>query len=181
MAHFEKTISSEKIFDGSVIRVSKDTVSLENGATAYREIVRHNGGAGVIALDAQNNIYLVRQYRYALGKELIEIPAGKLEKGEEPLLAAKRELTEETGVIAQEYKQLGKIVPTCGYCDEIIYIYAAKNLQQTQQNTDEDEFVSVFTVHIDEAVQMVMQGEIEDSKTVAAILKLKILLQSGEF
>ncbi len=181
MAHFEKMIDSEKIFSGKVITVYKDTVSLENGATAYREVVRHGGGAGVIAIDESGDVYLVRQFRYALGKELIEIPAGKLEKGEDPFLAAKRELTEETGVVAQDYKELGTVIPTCGYCDEVIYIYAAKNLEHTQQNPDEDEFVSVFKVPLEEAVQMVMSGEITDSKTVAAVLKLKVLRERGEF
>ncbi len=181
MPHFEKKLSSENIFDGKVIKVTKDTVELENGSTSLREVVHHNGGAGVAAIDDNGEIYLVRQYRYALGKELIEIPAGKLELGEDPFNTAKRELAEETGIIANDYKSLGTVIPTCGYCNEIIYIYAAKNLSKTQQNPDEDEFVSVFKLPLEDAVNMVLNGEITDSKTVSAVLQLKILREKGEF
>ena len=126
MAHFEKRLSSETKFEGRVITVTLDRVELENGGTSTREVVRHHGGAGVAALNDEGELYLVRQYRYALDRELIEIPAGKLEKGEDPLEAAKRELGEEAGLAAAEYRDLGYIIPTCGYCSEIIYLYAAK-------------------------------------------------------
>ncbi|MEG1476169.1 MAG: NUDIX hydrolase [Oscillospiraceae bacterium] len=179
--HYETKLSSEDIFKGRIISLSRDTVRLENGETSTREVVRHNGGAGVIAIDDKDNITLVRQYRYPNNSELIEIPAGKLEKGENPFEAAKRELGEEAALIAGEYKSLGYIIPTCGYCDEKIYIYAAKSLTATEQNLDDDEFVTVFTLPLKNAVAMVMDGEITDSKTVAAILKLKLLRDSGEF
>ena len=119
MAHFEKRLSSETKFEGRVITVTLDRVELENGGTSTREVVRHHGGAGVAALNDEGELYLVRQYRYALDRELIEIPAGKLEKGEDPLEAAKRELGEEAGLAAAEYRDLGYIIPTCGYCSEI--------------------------------------------------------------
>ena len=181
MAHFEKQLSSETIFTGRVISVTLDTVELENGNTGMREVVHHHGGAGVAALNGQGEIYLVRQYRYALDRELIEIPAGKLEQGEDPFETAKRELGEEAGLKAAEYRDLGYIIPTCGYCSEIIYLYAAKDLSPVSQHLDPDEFLSVFTMPLEEAVQLVLSGEITDSKTVAAILKVKALRDAGEF
>lgn len=181
MAHFEKQLSSEEIFKGRVISVTLDTVELENGNTGIREVVHHHGGAGVAALNEQGEIYLVRQYRYALDRELIEIPAGKLEPGEDPFETAKRELGEEAGLKAAEYRDLGYIIPTCGYCSEMIYLYAAKDLSPVSQHLDPDEFLSVFTMPLGEAVQLVLSGEITDSKTVAAILKVKALRDAGEF
>ena len=158
MAHFEKRLSSETKFEGRVITVTLDRVELENGGTSTREVVRHHGGAGVAALNDEGEIYLVRQYRYALDRELIEIPAGKLEKGEDPLEAAKRELGEEAGLAAAEYRDLGYIIPTCGYCSEIIYLYAAKGLSPVGQHLDADEFLSVFTLPLDKAAEMVLSG-----------------------
>ena len=181
MAHFEKRLSSETKFEGRVITVTLDRVELENGGTSTREVVRHHGGAGVAALNDEGEIYLVRQYRYALDRELIEIPAGKLEKGEDPLEAAKRELGEEAGLAAAEYRDLGYIIPSCGYCSEIIYLYAAKGLSPVGQHLDADEFLSVFTLPLDKAAEMVLSGEITDSKTVAAVLKVKALRDAGRF
>ena len=181
MAHLETQLSSKTLFEGRIITVTLDTVALENGETSTREMVHHHGGAGVAALNEAGEVYLVRQYRYALGKELVEIPAGKLERGEDPLEAAKRELAEEAGVVAQSICSLGQIVPTCGYCTEIIYLYAAKGLTFVPQHLDEDEFVSVFTMPLDEAAAQVVSGEITDSKTALAILKLKALRDAGQF
>lgn len=179
--HFEKQLSSETVFTGRVITVTLDKVELENGRTSTREVVHHHGGAGIAALNDRGEIYLVRQYRYALDRELIEIPAGKLEKGEDPFAAAQRELGEEAGLAAREYRDLGSIIPTCGYCSEVIYLYAAKGLTSVSQHLDPDEFLSVFTLSLDEAAAMVLSGEITDSKTVAAVLKVKALRERGEF
>lgn len=179
--HFEKQLSSETKFSGRVITVTLDKVQLENGNTSTREVVHHSGGAGIAALNEKGEIYLVRQYRYALNQELIEIPAGKLEKGEDPFETAKRELGEEAGISAATYRNLGCIIPTCGYCSEIIYLYAAKDLTNIAQHLDADEFLSVFTMPLDEAVEKVLSGEICDSKTVAAILKISALRANGEF
>lgn len=181
MPHFEKQLSSETRFEGRVITVTLDTVELENGRTSLREVVHHHGGAGIAALNEAGEIYLVRQYRYALDRELIEIPAGKLEKGEDPFAAAKRELGEEAGLTAKTYRDLGYIIPTCGYCSEIIYLYAARDLVPVDQHLDPDEFLSVFTMPLAEAAARVLSGEITDSKTVAAILKVKALRDAGEF
>ena len=181
MTHHETQLSSEEIFDGRVIRVTRDRVQLENGHESIREVVHHHGGAAVAALNEKGEIYLVRQYRYALDRELIEIPAGKLEKGEDPFAAARRELGEEAGLSAGEYRDLGPIIPTCGYCSEIIWMYAAKDLRPVGQHLEDDEFLSVFTLPLDEAARMALSGEITDSKTVVAILKLKALRDAGEF
>lgn len=181
MAHLETMLSQEEIFKGRVVRVTRDTVRLENGGESMREVVHHNGGAAVAALTDDGQIVLVRQYRYALGCELVEIPAGKLEPQEDPFEAAKRELGEETGYTAQDYRDLGYIIPTCGYCTEKIYLYAAKGLTMQAQHLDEDEFVSVFTLPLEEAVARVLRGEITDSKTALAILKVDALRRNGLF
>lgn len=181
MTHFEKQLDSEEIFSGRVIRVTRDRVELENGRTSIREVVHHHGGAAVAALNEKGEIYLVRQYRYALDRELIEIPAGKLEAGEDPFEAAKRELGEEAGLTAGEYRDLGYVIPTCGYCSEIIWLYAAKDLRPVRQHLDPDEFLTVFTMPLEEAADKVLSGEITDSKTVAAILKVQALRQKGLF
>ena len=179
--HTEKTLESQLVFAGKVITLRQDKVALENGGTATREVVHHSGGAGVAALDDEGNITLIRQYRYALGQELVEIPAGKLEPGEDPLAAAQRELAEEAGLAAKTYVSLGHTIPTCGYSDEKIYIYAAKNLNPVPQNLDEDEFVTLFKLPLQEAVAQVLAGEIADGKTALAILKLSALVESGAF
>lgn len=181
MAHFETLLNSEQLFKGRVISLTRDTVQLENGSTATREVVHHNGGAGVIALNEKNEIYLVRQYRHALRRELLEIPAGKLEPGEDPLVAARRELAEEAGVCAHELLALGTVIPTCGYCSEVIWLYAAKKLTVTAACPDEDELLSVTTMLLPQAVQAVLSGEIADAKTVAAVLKLNALRTQGLF
>lgn len=180
MPHFEQTLSSETLFEGRVIRVTLDKVRLENGRTSTREVVHHHGGAGIAALNEKGEIYLVRQYRYALGRELIEIPAGKLEKGEDPLEAARRELSEEAGLRAAGWHSLGAVIPTCGYCSEVIYLYAATGLAPVGQQLDEDEFLSLFTLPLEAARSMVLSGEIADGKTVAAVLKVCALRDAGK-
>lgn len=180
MPHFEQTLSSETLFEGRVIRVTLDKVRLENGRTSTREVVYHHGGAGIAALDENGNIYLVRQYRYAPDQELIEIPAGKLEPGEDPLEAARRELGEEAGLCAAQWHSLGSIIPTCGYCSEVIYLYAATGLSSVGQHLDEDEFLSLFTLPLETARSMVLSGEITDGKTVAAVLKVCALREAGK-
>ena len=179
MAHFEKRLSSETKFEGRVITVTLDRVELENGGTSTREVVRHHGGAGVAALNDEGEIYLVRQYRYALDRELIEIPAGKLEKGEDPFEAAKRELGEECGLTADNYISLGQFFPTVGYDTEVIYTWVATGLHKTQMHLDADEFLTPDRVPLDKAYEMVMSGEIRDGKTIAGILKLKALIAEG--
>ena len=180
-AHRETMLEQESVFKGRVIHVTRDKVLLENGNTSYREIVRHHGGACVAALTEDDRLCFVRQFRYAYEKELLELPAGKLEAGEDPFLAAKRELGEEMGVSADEYADLGVFYPTCGYCNEVIHLYAAKGLHRTGQHLDPDEFVTTLTIPFDEAEQMALDGRINDGKTIAAIFRLRALREAGRF
>ena len=180
MAHFETRTGSEEIYRGRVFTVTKDTVTLENGAEGIREIVHHHGGACVAALTEDNRVYLVRQFRYAFGQEIWELPAGKLEKGEDPFTAARRELGEECGLTAEHFVDLGPVYPTVGYCSEIIYCWAATGLAPCDMHLDEDEFLTPEKVPFDKAVEMVLSGEIRDGKTVAALLKIKALRDAGK-
>ncbi|MBE6099533.1 MAG: NUDIX hydrolase [Anaerovibrio sp.] len=169
----ETKLESENIFDGNLLHIKKDKVKLPNGGEAYREWVKHPGAAAVIPLTDQGEIILVRQYRYPIDEVTLEIPAGKLDiAGEDPLECAKRELSEETGYTAQEYKFLSKLATSVGFSDEVIYIYAAKGLKAGTQHTDEDEFINVVKVPLAEAVEMVLDGRINDGKSVTAILML---------
>ena len=175
MSHSETQLESRTVFEGRVITVTFDKVRLENGAEGTREVVHHHGGACVAALTEADEIYLVRQYRYALGQELWELPAGKLEKGEDPFEAAKRELAEECGLKAERYTDLGEFYPTVGYCSEIIYTWMATGLSPCAMHLEEGEFLTPQTLPFSEAVAMVLDGRIKDGKTVAAILKIDAL------
>ena len=173
----ETKISSENIYDGTLLHVKKDKVELPNGDISYREWIKHPGASAVIPVTDNNEIILVRQYRYPIQALTMEIPAGKLDvAGEDPLECAKRELEEETGYSAQEYQFLTKMATTVGFSDEFIYIYAARGLKAGQQHTDEDEFINVVTVPLAKAVEMVHSGEILDGKSVVAILMLQNML-----
>lgn len=181
MAHTEKRLSSKEIFAGRVVRLTLDTVELENGATSTREVVHHGGGAGILALNEQGEVALVQQYRYSLGRVMTEIPAGKIELGEPPIDTARRELEEECGCTADQLTPFGQVVPTCGYCTEIIYLFLATCIHQTGvQHLDEDEFVDVQWMPLQEAVGMVEDGRIDDSKTVAALLRAWLRRQTGQ-
>lgn len=181
MDHFEECLSTQTVFEGKVFRVTQDEVRLENGATALREIVHHNGGACVAALTDDRKVLVVRQFRYAYGQELLELPAGKLEKGEDPFDAARRELAEEAGVTAEEYIDLGKYYPTCGYCGEVIHLYGARGLHFVGQHLDPDEFATPDTVDLDELCEKCLSGEVRDGKTIAGALRLRHALENGSF
>ncbi|MDL2324109.1 NUDIX hydrolase [Ruminococcaceae bacterium OttesenSCG-928-A16] len=178
--HIETKLTSETIFEGRVVRLTVDTVTLENGNTSTREIVHHGGGAAVVALNKKGEVALVRQYRYALGKELIEIPAGKIEPGEPPRETALRELEEEAACVAGTLVDFGSVIPTCGYCTEVIYLYLATGLQPSVQKLDEDEFVDFFWMPLDEAASLVLNGTITDSKTAYGLLKAKMMKDTGQ-
>ena len=175
MPHTEKKLSSKELFDGRVIRVTVDTVQLENGKTSTREVVHHHGGACILPVDEDGNVTLVRQFRYALGEEVWELPAGKLEAGEDPFEAAKRELSEECGLTADHYLDLGVVYPTVGYDSEKIYLWAATGLHQTAQHLDEGEFLDVIKMPFDEALARVLDGTFRDSKTQIALMKYALL------
>ena len=178
MEHTEKTLSENTIFTGRIITVKQRQVQLENGRQRSRELVLHPGGAAVLPVDEDNNVYLIRQFRAPFGRIVLEIPAGKLEKGEDPLAAAKRELAEETGFSAAHYFSLGQMWPTVGFCDEIIHIYMAAGLTKGEIHPDEDEFISLEKYPLETAWNMCMDGSITDGKTLTAILKAARLLKN---
>ena len=173
----EKRLSRKEIFQGHIVNVHIDTVELPNGAEATREVVDHPGGVAVLALDGENNVLTVTQYRYPFGTTLVELPAGKLDHpGEDTAAAGLRELKEETGAVPGRYELLGKILPSPGCYGEIRYLYLAQDLRMEEQHLDEDEFLNVERVPFDEMVRRCLEGGIEDAKTVAAVLKAKLLL-----
>ena len=180
MELFEKTLKQKYEYQGRIINLRVDTAQLPNGKECTREVVEHGGGVTVAALSENNELYLVRQFRYPYQEELLETPAGKLEKGEDPFEAGKRELEEEAGVTAEDYYDLGLFYPTPGYCGEVIHLYAAKRLKETNQNLDEDEFLNVEKIPIEKAVEMVLNNEIKDGKTQAIVLKTALLLERGK-
>ncbi len=181
MKLFEETLAQQQIFQGRIIRVHVDDVRLENGSTSKREVVEHPGGVCAAILTEKNELLFVRQFRYPYQKVLLELPAGKLEPGEDPLEAMKREQREETGTKSDRYHFLGDIYPTPGYCGEIIRLWACRASGQRQElSLDEDEFIEVQPVPIEKAVEMVMANEIPDAKTQIGILKTAGLLQAGK-
>ncbi|MCH5209373.1 MAG: NUDIX hydrolase [Oscillospiraceae bacterium] len=172
----EKTLSTEQIFDGRVIKVRVENVELPDGNTSIRELIAHPGGVGVIAVDENRKVFMVSQYRIAARSMMLEIPAGKLEYGENPLECGKRELIEETGYSAEEFTHLGAYYATPGYCEEVLNIYLARGLSFVGQHLDEGEFLNVKKYDLDELYRMVMDNEIHDAKTAIAILKAKAIL-----
>lgn len=173
----ERTLRREDKFTGRILTVHVDTVELPNGGTALREVADHPGGVAVLALDGENNVLTVTQYRYPFGKALLEIPAGKLDHpGEDPYAAGLRELKEETGAVPGTCESLGRLLPSPGCYGETLHLYLARELRMSEQHLDEDEFLNVERVPFDEMVRRCLEGEIEDAKTVAAVLKAKILL-----
>lgn len=174
----EKTISTKKIFDGRIISVQVDEVELPNGKTSTRELVKHPGAVAVIAVTEEGKIVLVEQYRKPLEKELVEIPAGKLEKGEDPEICAKRELEEETGYGCDSLELVSSFYTSPGFADEIIYVYVAKGLKKLENaaGLDEDEFVNLMEVTLEEALEFIKNQRIFDAKTIYAVQYLQLAL-----
>ena len=165
----ERKLSSEMKFDGKLIKVTYDIADV-NGKEAWREVVHHPGASAVVAIDEENRIIMEKQFRYALNDYLLEIPAGKLDAGEDPLVCAKRELEEETGIIASEWISLGTIATSPGFCNEVIHLYVAKGLSKGEIHWDEDEYVEVERYTFDELLQRIKEETIKDSKTLSALL-----------
>ncbi|MBR6108041.1 MAG: NUDIX hydrolase [Oscillospiraceae bacterium] len=174
----ETTLASEEIYNGKILHVTRDTVALEDGTQAFREVVHHPGGACVVPLTDDGDVIMVRQFRYPHAAETLEIPAGKLEYGENPADCAVRELKEEAGAVSGRFEPLGRLFPTPAYDKEVIYMYLARALDLTkEQSLDADEFLDVVRIPLKEAVEMVMRDELPDAKTQIALLKTARLLE----
>jgi len=171
----ETTIKQNVIYRGRIVTLRCDDALLPNGKPCLREVVDHPGGVCVIAITDENELLLVRQFRYAHGEVLLELPAGKLEYGEDPFAAGQRELLEETGAVARSFEDMGIFYPTPGYCGEKIYMYLARDLLFEAPRPDEDEFLQCVRVPLEEAVRMVMDGELRDGKTQSGVLKVAML------
>lgn len=166
----EKLVNKVKLFEGNIINLRRDTVILPNGKQATREVVEHPGAVAIVPIADDGRIILVRQYRHSTGKLLLEIPAGKLDKGEQPDACARRELEEETGYRAGNLRRLASVFTTPGFSDEIIHIYLATGLTASKQHTDEDEFLDVEMYSRDQIREMLAQGELQDAKTALGLL-----------
>ncbi|WP_312889202.1 NUDIX hydrolase [Desertibacillus haloalkaliphilus] len=171
---YEKTIASTTVYEGKVIDVKVDDVKLPNGHTSKREIVNHPGAVAVIALTPEGNLLLVRQFRKPLERTIVEIPAGKLELNEEPLHSAKRELEEETGYRSNQLEFVTSFYTSPGFADEIVHIYFTDQLTAGHVQTDEDEFVDLLEVTLEDAEKMIETKEIFDAKTAFAIQYLRL-------
>jgi ADP-ribose pyrophosphatase len=169
----EKTISTERIYEGAILNLRRDTVTIHSGGKSYREIVEHNGGAVAVPITNDGKVVMVRQYRKAFEKAILELPAGKIEKGEEPLHTIIRELQEETGYTAGKIEFLTAFYPSVGYTTEVLYIYIATDLTPGETNYDEHEAMDILEVDFEEAHNMVVGGEIQDAKTMLGILLAK--------
>lgn len=167
----ERTLDSKLEYCGKVLKVEKDIVSLSNGSKGFREIIRHPGGVVILAMKDEDTILMVKQFRYAIKKTMLELPAGKLEPGENPDEACKRELKEETGYCAKNWKNLGYIYTTPGICDEKLHLYLATDLEFCGQTPDEDEIIEFSECKLYDIINLIMSGEITDSKTICAITR----------
>ena len=175
---FEKKIDGELKYEGVIVNVRLDRAELCDGSVVRREVVAHPGGATILPVDDEGYCYCVRQFRYQFGKLMLEAPAGKLEYGEDPKECAVRELSEETGFTADEIIYLGPDCSSPGFSTELLHIYMARGLHRGESHPDEGEFLSVEKHHIDELADMVMSGEIDDGKTIIAVLKAKRILDA---
>lgn len=172
----EKTVKREVIYKGRVLEYVVDKVDV-GGRESSREMVFHPGGVGIVAIDDDGYVCMVRQFRKPYEKAILEIPAGKIDPGEEPLVCGKRELIEETGYRAKEFISLGEFYPSVGYTNEVIHIFLATGLTKGEANPDDDEYVDIERIHIDELVSMIISGEIKDGKTIAGIMKAKYIME----
>ena len=176
----EKKLSSRMVYDGKILHLHVDTVELPNGKQALREVADHPGGVAIVAIDQNDNVLTVKQYRYVFSRVLEEIPAGKLEPGEDPRDAALRELREETGASPERFTDLGPLIVSPGAYGEVLHLYLAEGLSLGAQSPDEDEFLDVDRTPFDKMVRRVLDGELTDAKTVAGILKVYALRREGK-
>ncbi len=167
----EQKIVENCLFDGKIVKLYVDEVKLFDGSASKREYVAHPGGASILAVDRDESVYLIRQFRYPYREVIWEIPAGKLENGEEPIVTAGRELEEEIGFRAGRIEPFGLIYPTPGYTNENLHVFLATELEKTAEHRDEGEFLNVVKMPIQKAYEMVLSGEIHDGKTAYAIMR----------
>lgn len=165
----EERISGERVYAGTFIELHRDKVRLPDGSESVREYIHHPGAVAIVAIDEAGRVVLERQHRYPLHRDLVEIPAGKLEPGEEHLATAKRELREETGYAAAQWRRLGLIHNAIGYSDEGIELWLATGLEQKEANLDVGEFLEVYTLPFEEALAMAADGRISDVKTIVGL------------
>ncbi|HDK7167616.1 TPA: NUDIX hydrolase [Clostridium botulinum] len=171
MNFYEKTLEEEEIYKGKIINVVKQRVKLPNGKESFREIVKHPGAVAILAYKDEDTVLLIKQFRKAIDKDIFEIPAGKIEKGEDIESSALRELEEETGYKAKKMEYLGKIVTSPGFSDEYIYIYKAFNLCKGKDDLeDEDEFIDLMEISIDKLKEYIKDGKVIDGKTISAVM-----------
>lgn len=175
-----KRISRKKVFKGKVFTVAEDTIQFPNGTQTKWDVLLHDGAAAVVPIDNEGNIILVEQYRCVKDGQVLEIPAGKLDPGEDPQVCAARELEEETGYKAKTLVLVGSIYSAVGFSDEEVYIYVANGLEKGKLNLDEDEYVTIKKHTMEQVVKKILNGEIKDSKTVAAILTVKEMMLQGK-
>jgi len=179
MQFYEKQVETDTKYEGIIVDVKMDIVELQNGNRAKREVVVHPGGVGVVAVTNDKKVVMVRQYRYPLEEELLEIPAGKLDEGEDPFKCAVRELSEETGYTANKWVDLGKMYPSPGFCRETLYLYLALDLQAGEMHLDHNELLSVEEIALDDLVDEIMTNKLRDAKSVIGILKAKLYLKQA--
>ncbi|QNU65337.1 NUDIX hydrolase [Ruminiclostridium herbifermentans] len=181
MEYTEKTLKTEDIYNGNIIKVQKQTVSLPNGKEATRDIVLHPGASVVIPINEKGELYLVKQFRKPLDITTLELPAGKLDSAEEdPKICAERELMEETGLRAGKIEHLISIHTTPGFCNEVIHMYTATELTQGEACADEDEFLDVEKIHVSELVDMILSHKITDAKTIIGILMAEKIIKGNK-
>ena len=164
-----KPNTSELIYQGRVFKLFRDNVTLQNNRSVNLDVIRHPGAAAIVALTDHSEIYMLKQYRYAAGGFIWEIPAGTLDPGESPLSCAQREIVEEAGVSADSWDKIGEITPVPGYSDERIHLFLAKDLKPSRQNLDDDEIIAIHKINFKEALSMAYSGEISDAKTIAGL------------
>lgn len=178
MSFTETPVTTKTVYEGLIVNVRADKARLDNGKIVDREVVEHPGGVTVAAVTERGTMLAVRQFRYPFGEELLELPAGKLERGEDPLECAKRELSEETGYSAKNWVSLGKLYPSPGFCEEILYIYLATDLTAGVAHPDEDEFLSVCEVSFEQINALIASNSLPDAKTIVGAMKAERYLQN---
>lgn len=171
--------STRRIHEGHIINLRMDTVRTPDGHEATREVVEHNGGVVIASLTAEQKVVLVKQYRYSIDRDLLELPAGRIEANEDPFPAARREFTEETGYFAHQWKELSRFYSAPGFCDEILYMYLATDLEMREKKLDFDEETEVVEISLAEGWDMVMDGRIQDAKTIAGLGLIQAHLQQS--